>query len=150
MTQLDKVSGGLVMLLALWGYYIVSGYPASARPYVLVILTGLFFSGLLLLVNSIRKGRRFNTAEITAQFKNIEWNRIGLCVLFSIIYVFALRPVGYIVMSILFMLSLMPVLGVRKPVMVVVVTLCVTFGLYFVFEKLLGVPLPAGILRGIL
>lgn len=150
MVQLDKISGGLVMLLALWGYYIVAGFPNASKPYVLVVVSGLFVSGLALFVKSIMRQRKFETASIVEQFKNIEWKRICLCMLISLIYVVTLRPIGYLITSVVFMMVLMPVLGTRKPITVVGVSLGVTLGLYYVFQSLLGVPLPVGLLRGIL
>ena len=137
-------------MFSLWAYSFVLRYPPSSRGYMLVVVTGMFISSLVLLVRSFLKERKFDFGAIAACLQHIEWSRIFLCIALSVCYVAALRPVGYLVSSLFFMILLMWVLGTKKPIVVIAVSFGVTFGLFYVFQSLLGVPLPAGFLRGIL
>ncbi len=62
------------------------------------------------------------------------------------VYTALLRPVGFLPMTVLFILSLMLLLGARRPLGLALVPLAATAGVWLVFERLLLITLPAGLL----
>jgi putative tricarboxylic transport membrane protein len=76
--------------------------------------------------------------------------RAVVTVIAVIAFVVALRPVGFLITSTVFLTAMMGLLGLRKPVLMVAVSLGITAGVYIIFEKLLGLTLPAGILESVL
>jgi len=61
-----------------------------------------------------------------------------------------LKPLGFIPTAIIFMLAMMLVLGNRKPLALALAPLIVTFGVWAIFEKLLHLNLPQGVLASVL
>ncbi len=76
--------------------------------------------------------------------------RAVVTVLAVVAFALALRPVGFILTSTAFLAAMMALLGLRRPVLMLAVSLGVTAGIYIVFEKLLGLTLPAGVLESVL
>jgi len=67
-----------------------------------------------------------------------------------IAFALALRPVGFILTSVVFLTAMMGLLGMRKPWLMLAVAVGVTGGIYLIFEKLLALSLPAGVLDSLL
>jgi hypothetical protein len=67
-----------------------------------------------------------------------------------IVYCAVLKPVGFIIATIPFIMFFMFLLGNRKKLQFVWVPVAITFSVYFVFEKLLVLSLPSGLLSFIL
>lgn len=71
---------------------------------------------------------------------------IGLLVTYSAL----LRPVGYVVATVVFLPIAAWLLASRKPVRDIVVGLVMSVGVYLVFRRVLGIQLPAGVLGDLL
>lgn len=82
------------------------------------------------------------------RIKNLK--TIGLVVLISVIYLLLLRPVGFIIITFLYLLAEMFVLETKNKIMLVAVPLITTTVLFLLFTKVLTVPLPMGLLEGVL
>lgn len=76
--------------------------------------------------------------------------RAVVTVLAVVAFTLALRPVGFIVTSVVFLAAMMGLLGLRKPIPMLVIALGITAGVFIVFEKILGLTLPAGVLESVL
>lgn len=61
------------------------------------------------------------------------------------LYARALEPAGFIVSTVALNLAILALFGVRKPSLLLILPPSVTFTVYWVFYKLLMVPLPEGI-----
>ncbi len=74
------------------------------------------------------------------------FRRAALALLLSCAYAFILKPVGFIPGTVLFILSLMLLLGSRKARDLTLVPVLATAAVWFVFERLLTISLPVGLL----
>lgn len=63
------------------------------------------------------------------------------------VFGYLLDPLGFLASSLLFMIVALLLMGVRRPLPLVLVTLGITFGLYYLFAEALSVFLPSGYLE---
>ncbi|MDR0378934.1 MAG: tripartite tricarboxylate transporter TctB family protein [Candidatus Accumulibacter sp.] len=149
------IIGGLVGmaigLLALW--------QGSTMPTDVVMKIGpSFFPGLLagglilfsvtLLINALL-GRSKGTVEALRLAD--PGTRRGLVTLgAAMVFCIIIEPLGFILSSILFLVFMIRMLGKRTPASLLAAPLLITIGVWVVFEKILHLTLPAGILAGIL
>ena len=68
----------------------------------------------------------------------------------SIIFCVVLEPLGFIPSAILFLMLMMLLMGNRKPRQLVIAPVLVTFAIWLIFEKLLNLSMPAGVLTDLL
>ncbi len=68
----------------------------------------------------------------------------------TIVFCIVLEPLGFIPTSIIFLVFMMWILGKRKPLPFLLAPPLVTMGIWMVFEKVLNLSLPAGVLTDIL
>ena len=68
---------------------------------------------------------------------------IALCAL----YVWGFRTLGYVLVSMILSGIVMWLIGVRKPVQLVLIAVLVPLGMWLVFYKLLQVNIPMGVLQ---
>jgi putative tricarboxylic transport membrane protein len=76
--------------------------------------------------------------------------RVLIALAVMVVYCAVLKPVGFIIATIPFIMFYMFLLGNRKIVQYVWVPAAITLAVYLVFEKVLVLSLPAGLLRSIL
>jgi len=114
----------------------------SFFPSVLaVVLIG--FSAALVLQGALsKKPSDFDPID----FRSFGIWRVLLALLAAVAYAVLLKPLGFIPVTILFILSLMLLLGSRRPLDLVLTPLLATLGVWFVFERLLAISLPLGLL----
>lgn len=72
--------------------------------------------------------------------------RALLALLAAVAYAFLLKPLGFIPVTTLFILSLMLLLGSRRPLDLALTPLLAALSVWFVFERLLAISLPVGLL----
>jgi len=75
-----------------------------------------------------------------------DWLRLALLLSASIAYVYALRPVGFMIASATFLALSLLILGERRILILLLVPAGLTGGVLFIFTSLLGLRLPAGTL----
>ncbi len=133
------------IFLAAAGIYVVVsafGFEAWAYPAVLgFILIGCSVLQIIRILRQPRAGGKSFIESFTPKQCSVL-----LTMLASMIYVFLLMPLGFIIASLLFMSSLMWLLGYRDPLRVAVVSLTTSIGLYFFFTRIVHIDLPTGIL----
>jgi putative tricarboxylic transport membrane protein len=78
------------------------------------------------------------------------WPTVGLTLLLLVGYAFALGPLGYVVATSLFYPLAARVLGSTHPRRDALIGVILSFTVYLVFTRLLGVRLPDGILEPVL
>lgn len=72
----------------------------------------------------------------------IELKKLGLFMIGLIIYVAILKTIGYAIATFVLMLYLLKVCGTKGWILPVGIAVIVSVGMYYVFAKLLMVPLP--------
>ncbi len=77
---------------------------------------------------------------------NINWKRFVFIFISIVIYIIVLKPVGYIISTVLVLYAVLKIGGVKGWKLPCVISLCTSVFFYFIFKTALSVPLPVGIL----
>ena len=133
--------GGFMLSHALGFAYVVDGVPG---PGFLPrwIGAGLIATGAVVLVNALR----LKVAERAAWPDAAGWRRVALMLGALAVAFVALKTLGFVVTTALFVAVVIFGLGVRSWIMLTAVPLLAAIGLYLVFAVWLSVPLPKGVL----
>lgn len=143
----DRVAGVLLLALAVFVFVYSFTLPdpvqeldpgVAAFPRALAVVIGV-----LALVPLLRPQR----GEALPRDGNA-WRIIGT-VLLLIGYALVLDVIGFVITTVLFILAELLLLGIRRPVTLIVMPLGVGLGLFYLFRVLLGVALPTSGLGGL-
>jgi putative tricarboxylic transport membrane protein len=120
------------------------GTPTHPQPGFFPLLGGVFLIVMssILLVKSRRGGGQ--RAEAFGEMR-----RPAILVAGMAVYVGALGPLGYVPATIFIGAVILWILGIRSWKVLVASSIGMSVGSYFLFFRLLGVELPAGVLEGI-
>ncbi|PRR73591.1 tripartite tricarboxylate transporter TctB family protein [Neomoorella humiferrea] len=103
----------------------------------LIAGSGAAITSFIILVSRLKENLARKDTHI-----DINWKKFGAFFAGLIIYVFALKILGYEIATFAIMLYLFKVCGVKGWVAPVVIALGISFGFYYIFSTLLGVTLP--------
>ena len=154
MKHVDIVSGLVGILIGAYVLIKCQSYPQDVvmkigPAFFPEILAGglIAFSALLILQTFLGK--------VSGEFEKLSLRqrgvqRILLALAVMIVYCAVLKPVGFILATIPFIMIFMFLLGNRRPLQYLWVPIAITMGVYLVFEKLLVLSLPSGLLGFIL
>lgn len=124
----------------------------SAFPRIMII--GMTAFTVILLVQSVIKLLKMEETDPLAQktpSMNFVKDKGVLAALFLIalcaLYVWGFRTLGYVLVSMILSGIVMWLIGVRKPVQLVLIAVLVPLGMWLVFYKLLQVNIPMGVLQ---
>jgi putative tricarboxylic transport membrane protein len=113
------------------------------------ILAGfLILSSLALIVTALRSRSKGSVAPLRISDSGVQRGLITLAA--TMVYCILLKPLGFIPTSLAFMVFMMVTLGRRKPMTLVVVPWVVTLSIWVVFEKILHLDLPPGVLAALI
>lgn len=144
----ETISGLLSILVGSFFYYLTLDFPsietdvlgAAFLPKLYSILLIIF--GVILITKKLVKSNT-NPENQEGEFKGF----YGLSsMVIVLIYVLLLPYIGFYIATILVMLTLLYFLKVRKILVLLSVSVGVTLFVFILFEKLLKVPLPTGVL----
>jgi putative tricarboxylic transport membrane protein len=79
-----------------------------------------------------------------------DWRTVGLLVALFVAMILLVNPLGWVIMSALFFAGAATILGSRHYVRNIVIGVILALASFYAFYSGLGIPLPAGILDGIL
>ncbi len=123
--------------------------PAKAGFYPKYLLILAFTLTILLLVKAILVMKNKRTAEKVEKVSFAGHMKYVLFViLITVIYLFLINYLGYAISTFFYIFFLMWILGVRTIGMLILVPLLTTTALYLMFNHLLMVLLPKGIIFG--
>ncbi|MBQ8093974.1 MAG: tripartite tricarboxylate transporter TctB family protein [Clostridia bacterium] len=124
----------------------------STFPRIMILGMGIFT--VILLVQSVIKLAGMKADDplaAKAESLNFIKNKGVLAALFVIalcaLYVYQFKNLGYVVVSFLLCAIIMWLIGLRKPVKLILISLLVPLGMWLVFYKFLTVNIPMGILQ---
>lgn len=130
------------LALMAWPYQAAFSYePVGPRAFPLLIL-GLM--GLALLYMLFRPTPIVHSDE-DPQLDRETLQKIGICVVLLLVFAGTFEPLGFIIASILIGVPMARLYGGRWVPSVVIISL-MAIGLYLLFDKLMDVPLPLGLL----
>jgi putative tricarboxylic transport membrane protein len=151
----DAVFGFLLMLLgaavliAIQGYPKIPGQPVGPALFPGLIAAGLCIGGVLLMARGWRERATQPWLAWDAWVRSPR-HILALVVLLGsvVLYILAADQLGFLIVAPLILAALMLVLGV-PPLRAVTIALLAALLIHFAFYKLLRVPLPWGVLKGI-
>ena len=129
---------------------------AAVRPstFPRIMIIGMTVFTVILLVQSVIKLLKMEQTDPLAQkapSMNFVKDKGVLAALFLIalcaLYVWGFRTLGYVLVSMILSGIVMWLIGVRKPVQLVLIAVLVPLGMWLVFYKLLQVNIPMGVLQ---
>ncbi|WP_413794442.1 MULTISPECIES: tripartite tricarboxylate transporter TctB family protein [unclassified Pseudomonas] len=130
------------LALMAWPYQAAFSYePVGPRAFPLLIL-GLM--GLALLYMLFRPTPVVHS-EDDPQLDRETLQKIGICVVLLLVFAGTFEPLGFILASILIGVPMARLYGGRWVPSVVIISL-MAIGLYLLFDKVMDVPLPLGLL----
>ncbi|KQN50636.1 hypothetical protein ASE98_02095 [Pseudomonas sp. Leaf48] len=130
------------LALMAWPYQAAFSYePVGPRAFPLLMLA---LMGCALLYMAFRPTPIVHS-EDDPKLDRETLNKIGLCIVLLLIFAGLFEPLGFILSSILIGIPMARLYGGRWLPSVVVTTL-MAVGLYLLFDKLMDVPLPLGLL----
>lgn len=153
-----RISDFLLGLLVLAGAatlaYASSGFPAipgqqyGADVFPMLTAAGLALCGGILAVGAAREGLTPH-AQTTWANENGALLRVLGTLILMVGFLFAAPRIGFIASSVILLLGLYALLKVR-PVVAITAALAAVLITYFAFNNLLRVPLPRGLLEGLI
>jgi len=113
---------------------------ASTFPFYLGI-TGIVVSLLLLVLSFLNKEKDFLSM---AYLRSLDFKTVGYFVIIMIFYGFTIRPLGFIIATILFLAAGFIILQERNIKRVLIISVSVSVGFYLLLNNILGVYIDPG------
>ena len=143
------ISTALLLVFAAVGFVLTLSFPAPAQPidpgpaaFPRLIVGGLAIFALLQL---LEPGNGEEPLPRGRQALKV----VGVLVLL-LVYAAVLKPLGFIVSTIIFLVGALILAGVRRPFPLVLMPVGLAVVLFYVFYELLRVSLPRGVIEGLL
>lgn len=147
---LFKMSFPILCIIFVFSYYnsskhmkpIANNYPKGII-FVLVILFLIFI---------YREGKAWLQNNEFSEEKKInikqwwtEWHKTVFSVIILLGYIFLIPKLGFYLATTLFLITLFVVLGFRRPIKLILLTLVLIMSSYMIFKMLFKLPLPTGL-----
>jgi len=154
MKKADIIGGLIGILIGLYAIWEGTNMPEdvvmkigpSFFPTILAAVLIIF--SIVLIINALRGKSKGEVTPFRLSDKGVQR---GLITLFAaIVFCVALDPIGFIPTAIVFLAFMMWVMGNRKPILMIVVPPLITLTIWLIFEKVLNLSMPAGLLIDIL
>jgi putative tricarboxylic transport membrane protein len=153
--KVADIIGGLVgILIGLYAIWEGSNMPTDVvmnigPSFFPNVLAGLLILFSVSLVISAVKGKSKGSIEpLKLSDKGVQRALITLVATF--VFCLVLAPLGFIPTSIIFLAFMMLVMGNRKPFQLLIAPPLVTISVWLIFEKVLHLSMPAGVLADLL
>lgn len=128
-------------------YRSVADLGPTSRVYPQVVMGVL---AVLLLVQIWTDVRGWLSSRGGEGFREIwhRWRRTAYTIAWTLAFIWAMERVGFYEALVVYVVLLLPMLGVRRPMTVVLFTGGTVAGMYLLFDLALNVRLPSGLLVG--
>ena len=154
MKKADIIGGLIGILIGLYAIWegakmpedVVMKIGPSFFPNILATLLILF--SVILIINALCGRSKGEVVPLKLSDKGVQRGLITLVA--AILFCVALDPIGFIPTAIVFLVFMMRVMGNRKPLQIAIVPPLVTLSIWLIFEKVLNLSMPAGLLVDIL
>lgn len=148
--KMDKITATVFMLLALFFLIgaILMPFTTEYGKYGAPGIVPMVFSTIVILLNLVmflrKKGKNISTQRTDEDKKKIsvENKRLMISVAICLGYVFLLGHLNFIILTSIFISVLSLIFYRKKPVLLIVASVLVSYGIYYIFEKLFLLPLP--------
>ena len=143
------ISTALLLAFAAAGFVLSLSFPAPAQPidpgpaaFPRLIVGGVAILALLQLLEP-GKGEE----ELPRGRQAL---KVGGVLVLLLVYAAVLKPLGFIVSTVIFLVGALILAGVRRPLPLVLMPVGLAVVLFYVFYELLRVSLPRGVIEGLL
>ena len=125
-----------------------AGVTPSSLP-IALSATGIVASLLILVLPAPRRIDRDDADEssLTDTFKGLDWRCAALLFLLMVGYGLTLKPLGFLISTILFLCGGFWTMGERRIKLMLLVSIGVTVGFWFILTQLLRIYLEPGVLH---
>jgi putative tricarboxylic transport membrane protein len=150
----DAISGSIVVLIGVVMFFetrniqalMVMDFGPKIMPRIFTI--GLVLFGSIVAVGGYLRAMRDPSVVQSSRLGSVDLKKVVFTIGLIIAYVVALRPLGFLVTSVLYLFFQILVLGgaakKRRLLPYAVVSLIMSFGIYFLFTDVFTVFLPKG------
>lgn len=148
MVRNDKIAGFALLMLFSAALIMALGFPVKAASYVLLVNSIGIFLSICLIISAFIRGAKGKDKKVP-QLSATAINKIIVITTAMFIYVFSMRIVGYMLSTIVFLVGTILYLhngkNDKRQVLIatVIATVCAVL-IYYIFGKLLYIPLPKG------
>ncbi len=139
------VLGALGIFSASQWKVLYSADPAGPTAIPIILCVGIIIMGAILLVGGLFVKKTADDKVIATKKEIILVTAIALS---SLLYIMLLSVLGYLIMTPLYVASILVLVGSLKPKTVVLISVITTLVLFIMFYSLLRVNLPLGFMRG--
>ncbi|HEY8541750.1 MAG TPA: tripartite tricarboxylate transporter TctB family protein [Pseudothermotoga sp.] len=146
----DRITAIVFILLA--SFFLIGAilmpFKTEYRKYGAPGIVPIVFSAIVILLNLIMFFRKREKTvspqktDLDRQRISAENKRLLISVIVCLSYVFLLGRLNFIVLTSIFVAALSLIFYRKKPVLVIIASVLVTYGIYYIFEKLFLLPLP--------
>lgn len=146
----DIIGGILGILISIYVLYESAKFPKDIVMKVgpgyfpRLLAVALFAASVLLIINALRGKSRKKYEKFNIKDPGI--HRAGIALLATISYCLVLKYLGFIISSVLYLMFLMYLLKKRNYVSMIVISACISIGIYSIFQSILNITLPMGVL----
>ncbi len=148
MKKADIIAVVIVIPICLYVFYESAKWPVPAllgRPFIIPrgVAAFLLFTALLLLYRALT-GRAL---ELEKRLEGADLRRVTGAAVLSFAYLFVVERIGFLTTTFSYMLLFVLVLGERRWLRLVVFAILVPVFVFLIFDSILHVPLPFGLLE---
>lgn len=144
------VLGAAVVLFTAFQIGFSGGFgPQKPGFFPVIVGVGLVVFGLAFLFRTTVKPDYSLREQADEGHADTRWRTLWTVIVCLVIYAVILKPVGYILATVIFFLAVAWIGGSRKWIRDIIVAVIFSVVIYLGFTELLGVRLPAGLLEGV-
>ncbi|AWJ94130.1 tripartite tricarboxylate transporter TctB family protein (plasmid) [Azospirillum baldaniorum] len=150
----DLFAGAVVAAVAVAAIVVSGGFPTMAGLDTDVgpARFPIIYAGALLVLSAIlvigrllpKRGAPVAPAEPQAPAEAFRFHRVAIGVVATAVYIYMLSLIGYLPTTVVFLIGMMRLMGMRSWVRAPIIAVAVTAFLYLVFLYALQIPLPDG------
>ncbi|NUB15458.1 tripartite tricarboxylate transporter TctB family protein [Azospirillum brasilense] len=150
----DLFAGAVVAAVAVAAIVVSGGFPTMAGLDTDVgpARFPIIYAGALLVLSAIlvigrlmpKRGAPAAPAEPQAPAEAFRFHRVAIGVVATAVYIYMLSLIGYLPTTVVFLIGMMRLMGMRSWVRAPIIAVAVTAFLYLVFLYALQIPLPDG------
>lgn len=141
MKDQDVYSGAVLVFVSLWGIFLSGSLPHTATT---TLSSGFFPAFLFASLGLCGLGLIYQGWKRTDKvpLPKLFWKKIIPMLILAGLYAIALKPLGFRVCTIFFVLMSMYMLGERKPLPLVTVPVITSLSIFYLFSKVFLIALP--------
>lgn len=149
MAKVNRIVAIVFFVISLGFVYLGRKLSEGAKTYPMVLAGMLIVLSIMLFIDASSKVKS-DTSKNPLLILKKESKYFLILILGYVLFILGLETLGFIISSLVFLLSIQYLLGYKNILKLVVNSVLFTLVIYLAFSRVLNVPLPDGILGAIL